>query len=154
MKKLFIFAALLLAFSLAFVSCNKDENEITNTMTLRGEKLPIRQALYAPMGQGQDGVERYNLDVNTTLGADNILGYTHEGFPASYIGKTTELSGDFFLNFNPMEGNTIYVVIKSGTMKIKEVKGGLHFVVDCVETNGEKFYMNFLAEDETKKVWD
>ena len=150
MKKLLVFAALLLAFSVAFISCNKDDDEITNTMLIRGTKLPIGQGLYQ-FYQDQDG-GYYNLDVETTMKDDNLHGYG--GFPASYVGKTTDLKGAFFLSFNPMTGNSIDPVIKSGTVKIKEVKGGLHIIVDCVETNGDKFTMNFLAEDETKKVWD
>jgi len=93
----------------------------------------------------------YNFDLDAG-GENGIHGYG--GFEASMVGKTTALSGPFFMSFNPMSGPSINPVIKSGTVKITEVEKGLHIVVDAVEENGEALKMNVLAEDEFKKVWD
>ena len=146
MKNFFRILAVALAFSVAFSSCSKEQDdEITNTITLRGSTLTINMALYAKYE------DYYNFDLDA--GGDNgIQGYG--GFEASMVGKTTDLKGPFFLSFNPMIGPSIDPVIKSGTVKITEVEKGLHVVVDAVEEGGDVFKINVLAEDETQKVWD
>jgi hypothetical protein len=138
MRKLFSILAIALVAVAVFSSCNKEEN-VTNKMTLRGHTYSIEHAICGNF-QGF-----YNLDVDTTGGDDNIHGYG--GFDAEWVGKTTNLSGPFFLSFNPMSGPSIDPVIKSGTVKITETKGGLNIKVDCVETTGDKFTMDFFAED-------
>ena len=146
MKNFFRILAVALAFTVAFSSCSKEQDdEITNTITLRGSTLTINMALYAKYE------DYYNFDLDA--GGDNgIHGYG--GFEASMVGKTTDLKGPFFLSFNPMSGPSIDPVIKSGTVKITEVEKGLHVVVDAVEEGGDIFKINVLAEDETQKVWD
>ena len=48
MKNFFRILAVALAFSVAFSSCSKEQDdEITNTITLRGSTLTINMALYA-----------------------------------------------------------------------------------------------------------
>ena len=151
MKKLFsMILGLVCAAGLVFAvsGCDKDkdnENAITNTITIRGATLKVDLAMYHLYN------DYYNFDLDT-VGENGLHGYG--GFDAAWVGKTTDLKGPFFLSFNPMEGNSIDPVIKSGTVKITEVEGGLHVLVDAVEENGEKFKMDVLAEDETKIDWD
>ena len=145
MRKLFGILAIMLAFAAAFSSCKKEDPEITNTLTIRGTTLTINMALFAKYD------DFYNFDLDA--GGDNGL-HGYGGFPAEYVGKTTDLKGPFFMSFNPMTGNSIDPVIKSGTVKITEVEKGLHIIVDAVEEGGDKFKMNVLAEDEFKKQWD
>ncbi len=147
MKKLFRILVVALAVVTAFSSCQKDEEEITNTLTVRGSTLKIRMALYAKYE------DYYNFDLDAGGEDSGLHGYG--GFDASWVGKTTDLKGRFFMSFNPQAGgSSIDPVIKSGTVSITEVKGGLHVVVDAIEEGGEKLKLNVLAEDETKKVWD
>ena len=154
MKKLFsMILGLVCAAGLVFAvsGCDKeDEGAISNTLTIRGTTLNVRIALYA-LYEGEDG-GYYNFDVDAGDPDTGLHGYG--GFDAAWVGKTTDLKGPFFLSFNPMEGNSIDPVIKSGTVKITEVKGGLHVLVDAVEENGDKFKMDVLAEDETKINWE
>lgn len=141
MKKFLFFAVAL--FTLTLVSCSDDEedgNEITNTMVLRGQTYPIEMALYFAEENGQF----YNLDCDTQGGT--LHGYG--GFEGSWVGKTTQLKGNFFLSFNPQTGRSIDPVIESGSVTIKKVSNGLFILVDCKEEGGEKFTMNFLAKDE------
>ena len=65
------------------------------------------------------------------------------------IGMTTPAAdASFGISFNPMSGRSIAAVIKSGNITNKMVEKGLHIVVDCVEADGQKFYMDYLAESE------
>ena len=137
MKKFFRILAVALAFVAAFSSCKKEEDTISNTMTVRGQTYEIVHAICANM-QGF-----CNVDVDTEGG---VL-HGHGGFESSLIGKTTDLKGDFFLSFNPQQGPSIDPVIKSGTCKITEVKGGLNLIVDAVEQGGDKFKMSVFLED-------
>lgn len=148
MKKILSILAVAIAFMAAFSSCKKDKEEdtITNTITVRGATLKVDMALYAKY----DDIYNFDLDAG---GENGIHGYG--GFEAEMVGKTTPLKGPFFMSFNPMSGAaSIDPVIKSGTVKITEVENGLHIVVDAVEESGDAFKMNVLAEDEFKKVWD
>ena len=149
MKKLFsILLGLVCAAGLVFAvsGCDKeDEAAISNTMTIRGTTLKIDMALYALYD------DYYNFDLDA--GGENGL-HGYGGFDAAWVGKTTDLKGPFFMSFNPMEGNSIDPVIKSGTVKITKVEGGLHVLVDAVEENGDKLKINVLAEDEFTKKWD
>lgn len=149
MKKLFsIILGLVCAAGLVFTvsGCDNgnEENEttdgITNTMTIRGANLEIDFAIYF----GDEKVT--NIDVDTKGEMEKLHG--HGYFDSAWIGKTTDLQGEFFLSFNPMTGSSIDPEIKSGTIKINKVEKGLHIIVDAVETSGEAFKMNFLAEDE------
>lgn len=135
-------------FSLTLVACSSDDDDdnggggITNTMVLRGNTYPIEMAMFF----AQEGGQFYNLDCDTQGGT--LHGYG--GFEGSLVGKTTQLSGRFFLSFNPQSGASIDPDIASGTVTIKTVSDGLHIVVDCKEKSGDKFTMNFLARDESK----
>ena len=138
-------------FTLTFVSCGDDEEEdgieninteITNTMVLRGQTYPIESALFFLDEENQF----YNLDCDTKGGT--LHGYG--GFSGSLVGKTSALPGAFYLSFNPQQGRSIEPKIASGSVTIKEVKDGLFILVDCKEESGEKFMMNFLAQDEQK----
>ena len=137
MRKLFSILAIALAFVAVFSSCKKEEDTISNTMTVRGQSYKIVHAICA----NQQGF--CHVDVDTEGGT--LHGYG--GFESSLIGKTTDLKGDFFLSFNPMSGPSIDPVIKSGTCKITEVKGGLNLIVDAVEQGGDKFKMSVFLED-------
>ena len=138
MRKFFSILAVALAFVAAFSSCKKEEEDtISNTMTVRGQTYKIVHAICANM-QGF-----CHVDVDTEGGV--LHGYG--GFESSMIGKTTDLKGDFFLSFNPQQGPSIDPVIKSGTCKITEVKGGLNLIVDAVEQGGDKFKMSVFLED-------
>ena len=137
MRKLFSILVIALAFVAVFSSCTKEEDEITNTMTLRGQTYKIVHAI----GANFDGF--YSVDVDTE--GEGLHGYG--GFEASMVGKTTDMKGDFFLSFNPMSGNSIDPQIKSGTCKITEVKGGVNLIVDCVEVGGDKFKMSVFLQD-------
>ena len=146
MKKILVILAVALASALAFTSCTKDKDnsQITNTLTIRGSKLAINMAMYAI----------YQDYVN--FGPEATQLHDYGGFPSSWIGKTTNLDGPFFMSFNPMEGPSIDPVIKSGTVTVTKLTDGRlhHVVVDAVETNGDKFLMNVGAYDETKIDWD
>ena len=142
MKKLFTILAITLAAAMAFTSCKKDEAD-TNVLIIRGSKLPVTISLYAIY---QDQV---NFDVDAGPEATNLHGYG--GFPASWIGKTTQLNGNFFLSFNPMQGASIDPVIKSGTVTITQIDDAhIKVVVDATETNGQPLALNCIAYDETK----
>lgn len=136
MKKI-LFLALAAFMSMALLSCNKEDDAVTNTMTVRGQNYKIVHAICANM-QGS-----CHVDVDTEGGV--LHGYGR--FESSLIGKTTDLKGDFFLSFNPQQGPSIDPVIKSGTCKITEVKGGLNLIVDAVEQGGDKFKMSVFLED-------
>ena len=145
MKILTKIFSVLLCLSLAsfvFSGCNKDDDgEIANTMTLRGVKYGIAMGIYFSDGQFT------HIDVDTSQGDDNLHGYGQ--FASSMIGKTTPAADAAFdISFNPMSGPSIDPVIKSGNITIKKVEKGLHIVVDCVEVDGQKFYMDYLAESE------
>ena len=131
--------AIALAFMAAFSSCTNDDDEETasNTMLLRGTTYKI---VHVQCGVSDDFV---NVDVDTEEG---VL-HGHGGFPASYIGKTTDLEKNFFLSFNPQSGSSIDPVIKSGTVKVTKSGKIIHVVVDATEDSGQKFTMNFEAED-------
>ena len=73
-------------------------------------------------------------------------------FISQLFRKTTQLSGRFFLSFNPQSGTSINPVIESGTVTIKRVNDGLFILVDCKE-GGQRFTMSFLAKDESKKQY-
>ena len=106
---------------------------VSNTLTLRGSTLNITSALYF----------RNNLDF--FAGEENeIKGFGT--FESDWVGKTTVLWGPFFMSFNPMEGNSIVPVIKTGTVKITEMEDVLHVLVDAVEEDGQKFKIDVLAE--------
>ena len=154
MKKLFsMILGLVCAAGLVFAvsGCDKEDGgAISNTLTIRGATLNVRIALY--QFYEEEGGGYYNFDVDAGDPDTGLHGFG--GFDAAWVGKTTDLKGPFFLSFNPMEGNSIDPVIKSGTVKITEVKGGLHVLVDAVEENGDKFKMDVLAEDETKINWE
>ncbi len=127
----------------AVSSCdNKDEEEVevTNTMILGGNTYEFEMVIYA---EGhQEGA--YHLDCDTK----NSVYHGHGEFPKSWVGKTTELKGEFFEEFNPQSGASYKPDIKSGTIKITKKDKGLHILVDAVETSGSKFKMNVLAETE------
>ena len=148
MKRIITIVAIALVSALAFSSCTKDKtDEITNTILIRGAKLPVTMGMYAIYD------DFVNFDMDAGAEASNLHGYG--GFPKSYIGKTTQLSGQFFMSYNPMEGPSIDPVIKSGTVTITEVEPHkLHVVVDAVETSGDKFQINCAAYDETVINWD
>lgn len=129
----------------------EDEGGISNTLTIRGTTLNVRIALYQ-LYEDEEGAY-YNFDVDAGSPDNGLHGYG--GFDAAWVGKTTNLKGEFFLSFNPQSGgHSIDPVIKSGTVKITEVKGGLHVLVDAVEENGDKLKLDVLAEDETKINWE
>lgn len=138
MRKLFSILAIALAFVAVFSSCKKEDEEVTNTMTLRGQNYTFVHAICANFGGA------YRVDVDTA-GEYGLHGFGE--FEASMVGKTTDLKGDFFLSFNPMSGNSIDPQIKSGTCKITEAKGGLNLIVDAVEQGGDKFKMSVFLED-------
>ena len=202
MKKLFYIIALVIAASLAFSSCTKndegkkdetqtennnegdnknsetdnnkeggDNNNSNNTennnggdegddqtkpsgnvLVIRGSELPILISVYAIYEEEGEGY--VNFDVDAGPDEDhNLHGYG--GFDAAWIGKTTQLEGNFFLSFNPMEGPSIDPVIKSGTVTVTQVaEGKLRVEVDAVETNGEAFKLYCNSYDETKIDWD
>lgn len=155
MKKLFsIILGLVCAAGLVFAvcGCNKeDETKISNTLTIRGTTLNVRIALYQLYEDQEGGY--YNFDVDAGSPDNGLHGYG--GFDAAWVGKTTDLKGPFFMSFNPQDGgHSIDPVIKSGTVKITEVEGGLHVLVDAVEESGDKFKLDVLAEDETKINWE
>ena len=143
MKKLFsIILGLVCAAGLVFAvsGCDKEDGEATNTMTLRGNTFSIDYALFTDHG------EITRLHVHTP-GDEGLSGFGE--VPSSWIGKTTKLEGEFFLSFNPQSGAaSIDPEIKSGTVKITKVEKKLHVVVDAVEESGDKFKMDYLAEDE------
>lgn len=133
---------------IAVNGCHKedDDDSISNTLLLRGTTMKINMALFAQYD------DFYNFDLDAG-GDHGVHGYG--GFEAAWIGKTTDLKGPFFMSFNPQDGgSSIDPVIKSGTVKITEVKGGLHILVEAVEENGQKLKIDVLAEDEFKKNWD
>lgn len=147
MKKIFAIVAIALVSALAFSSCTKEKTEITNTMQIRGAKLAVTMAMYAITD------DFVNFDMDAGPEATQLHGYG--GFPKAWIGKTTQLNGDFFMSYNPMEGASIDPVIKSGTVTITQVAANkLHIVVDAVETSGEKFQINCAAYDEFTIDWD
>lgn len=150
MKKLFsIILGLVCAAGLVFAisGCKpEDEGGISNTLTIRGTTLKVNMALYALYD------DYYNFDMDAG-GEDGLHGYG--GFDAAWVGKTTDLKGAFFMSFNPQNGgNSIDPVIKSGTVKITKVEGGLHVLVNAVEESGDKLKIDVLAEDEFTKQWD
>ena len=136
MKKILLLALVVLG-TIAAVSCNKEDDKITNKMVLRGQTYTFVHAICANM-QGF-----VHVDLDTKGGV--LHGYG--GFESSLIGKTTDLKGGFFLSFNPQEGPSIDPQIKSGTVTVKEVDKGLHIKVDAVEEGGEKFTMDVYTED-------
>ena len=145
MKKLFsIILGLVCAAGLVFAvsGCNKeDETKISNTITIRGATLELDHAIYST----HEGIT--GLHVQTKGGDKGLFGWGD--FDSAWIGKTTNLKGEFFMSFNPNDGGpSIDPEIKSGTFKVSKVEKGLHVIVDAVETNGDAFKMNFLAEDE------
>lgn len=147
MKKIITIVAVALLSALAFSSCNKDKVDITNTILIRGSKLPVTIGIYAIYD------DFVNFDMDAGPEASNLHGYG--GFPKAWIGKTTQLSGDFFMSYNPMEGPSINPRIKSGTATITQLEPNkLHVLVDAVETDGVKFQINCVAYDETKINWD
>ena len=153
MKKLFsMMLGLVCAAGLVFAvsGCDKEgENEgtITNTMVLAGTTYEFELVMYH---EGHGGPDFYHLDCETK----NSVYHGHGEFPKSWVGKTTNLEkGEFFEEFNPQEGSSYKPNIKSGTIKITETEKGLHIVVDAVETSGDAFKMNVLAEDESKIDW-
>lgn len=154
MKKLFsIILGLVCAAGLVFTvsGCNKEDAKISNTLTIRGTTLNVRIALYQLYEDQEGGY--YNFDVDAGSPDNGLHGYG--GFDAAWVGKTTDLKGPFFMSFNPQDGGrSIDPVIKSGTVKITEVEGGLHVLVDAVEESGDKFKLDVLAEDETKINWE
>lgn len=155
MKKLFsMILGLVCAAGLVFSvsGCTpEDEGGISNTLTIRGTTLNVRIALYQ-LYEDEEGAY-YNFDVDAGSPDNGLHGYG--GFDAAWVGKTTNLKGEFFMSFNPQDGgHSIDPVIKSGTVKITEVKGGLHVLVDAVEENGDKLKLDVLAEDETKINWE
>ena len=157
MKKLFsILLGLVCAAGLVFAvsGCDKGDKEdgaISNTLTIRGTTLNVRIALYQLYEDQEGGY--YNFDVDAGSPDNGLHGYG--GFDAAWVGKTTDLKGPFFMSFNPQDGgHSIDPVIKSGTVKITEVEGGLHVLVDAVEESGDKFKLDVLAEDETKINWE
>ena len=151
MKKFFVILTVALVSALTFTSCTKDNAQITNTLTVRGAKLAVNMAMYAVYQEEGEGYVNFDLDAGPE--ATQLHGYG--GFPSSWIGKTTNLSGAFFMSFNPMEGPSIDPVIKSGTVTVTKLTDGrLHVVVDAVETNGDKLLLNVGSYDETKIDWD
>lgn len=136
MKKI-LFLALAAFMSMALLSCNKEDDAVTNTMTVRGQDYKIVHAICANM----NGYCRVDIDTEGSA----LHGYG--GFDSSMIGKTTDLKGVFFLSFNPMSGSSIDPDIKSGTCKITEVKDGLNLVVDAVEQGGKKFKMSVFLQE-------
>lgn len=153
MKKLFsIILGLVCAAGLVFTvsGCNKEDAKISNTLTLRGTTLKVELAMWQ-LYEAEDG-GYYNFDLDAG-GEHGVHGYG--GFDAAWVGKTTDLKGPFFMSFNPQDGGrSIDPVIKSGTVKITEVEGGLHVLVDAVEESGDKLKLDVLAEDETKINWE
>ncbi len=150
MKKIITLMTIALVGALSFTSCNKDKeetDEITNTMEIRGSKLPVTMAIYAIYD------DFVNFDMDAGKEESNLHGYG--GFPKSYIGKTTQLKDEFFMSYNPMQGPSIDPVIKSGTVTVTQVSSNkLHVVVDAVETNGDKLLINCAVYDETKIDWN
>ena len=153
MKKVFAIIAIAAIGALFFTSCNKggtkddEKTAITNTLNIRGSSLPVRMCIYAIYD------EFVNFDIDAGSEDAGLHGYG--GFPADWIGKTTQLSGPFFLSFNPMSGPSIDPEIKSGTVTITQLETGkLHVVVDAVETDGTKFALNSASYDETTIDWD
>ena len=139
MKKI-LFLAFAVLMSLALLSCKKEKDEVTNTMTLRGETFKIVHAIC------RDSGDFWDVDLDTS-GENNLHGYG--GFESKMLGKTTDLKGDFFLSFNPQSGGSICPNIKSGTCKITEVKGGINIIVDSIEEGKDayKFKMSVFVED-------
>ena len=135
MKKI-LYLAMMLLVAFAAVSCTK-EDKITDTLTLRGNTYKIVHAIC-----GGYEAAFYNMDIDTEEG---IHGYG--GFDADWVGKTTDLKGRFFLSFNPMSGNSIDPVVKSGTVTIKKVEKGMNVIVDAVEETGDKLKMSVFVED-------
>ena len=144
MKKLFsMILGLVCAAGLVFAvsGCDKEDGEATNTMTFRGETYEIVQSVCFTAG------DMVHIDATTK---DGVL-HGHGECPASWVGKTTDLKGEFFQEFNPQEGASYVPNIKSGTIKISKTEKGLHIIVDAVETVDKKEYkfkMNYLSEEE------
>ena len=144
MKKLFsMILGLVCAAGLVFAvsGCDKEDGEATNTMTLRGETYEIVQSVCFTAG------DMVHVDATTKNGVLHGFGE----MPASWVGKTTNLKGEFFQSFNPQEGSSYELDIKSGTIKVSKTEKGLHIIVDAVETVGKKEYafkMNYLSEEE------
>ena len=145
MKKLFsMILGLVCAAGLVFAvsGCDKeDEAAISNTMTLDGTTYEFEAVIYH---EGHMSADYYHLDCDTK----NSTLHGHGEFLKSWVGKTTDLKGEFFEEFNPQSGDSYIPNIKSGTIKITKTEKGLHIIVDATETSGKAFKMNVLAEDE------
>jgi hypothetical protein len=154
MKKVFAIIAISVLGVLLFTSCTKggtkedEKTAITNTLTIRGGSLPVRMCIFA--------IYDDNVNFDLDAGTEDAGLHGYGGFPASWIGKTTQLSGPFFMSFNPTSGErSIDPEIKSGTVTITQLETGkLHVVVDAIETNGDKFSLNTASYDETNIDWD
>ena len=91
MKKVFAIIAIAAIGALFFTSCNKggtkddEKTAITNTLNIRGSSLPVRMCIYAIYD------EFVNFDIDAGSEDAGLHGYG--GFPADWIGKTTQLSG-------------------------------------------------------------
>jgi len=136
MKKIIGILVLALAFIAVFSACNKEEETITNTIETGGNTYKIVYSACGLFGGA------YHMDCDTENGI-----HGHGEFPASYVGKTTDLKGDFFLEFNPQSGPSFIPKIKSGTVTVKEADKGFNITVDAVENGGGKFKMSVYTED-------
>lgn len=154
--KLLSLSALLAIFS----ACNTDDAEVKNILIIHGQEYKIERALYA--NYGQESPNMYRLDMDTVeFGSkdspDSIHGYGDFEWDGNDITiDVTKHDPLYASGFNWNQGGYYDAGhFKSGTQTIKNGKDGIIIlIIDCVDSAGERFYLNVGAQNEATYQWD
>ena len=159
MKLFKLFALTIMAAGALFMSssCSTPdggEEKVENILIIKGQTYPLLFTMYAEMEPGM-----YHIDLNTKEFGDHnqIHGYGNLEFPGGLVKVDVSKQDPIYTSgFNWNVGGGFYAAeeFKSGTQSVKRTSSTtMHIVIDCIDKDGDRFYLNAEAQDESTIDW-
>ena len=160
MKLFKLFALTIMAAGALFMSssCSTPEtggDKVENVLIIKGQTYPLLFTMYAEMEPGM-----YHIDLNTKEFGDHnqIHGYGNLEFSGDQVKVDVSKQDPIYTSgFNWNLGGGFYAAdeFKSGTQSVKKTSSTtMHIVIDCIDKDGDRFYLNAEAQDERTIDWD
>ena len=133
-------------------------DDVKNILIIKGQTYQVKYAMYAPMEDGFYNIDLDTKDFGTKEEPNEIHGYGELKFSGKDV--TVDVSKEdpiYSSGFNWLSGGGYYEAshYKSGTQTAKNGKDGkIILIVDCIDRNGDRFYLNVEIQDERTMVWD
>lgn len=135
---------------------NEEQQEVQNILIIKGNTYNVKYALYMG-GQGGDEGGMYGIDLDTEFfGTEEEQNQIHGYGKIVWDGNdvTVDVAKQdaiYTSGFNWLSGGGYYEAdnYKSGTQTVKNGKNGtIILIVDCIDKDGDRFYLNVEAVDE------